>query len=106
MGNNAVQFMRKRMAQRKRIILHPVNADKNITFNYIFLVGGIEGDNVSVIVVIQVLLVYLQQMGVRTKNVIQVLKRFAFRSNNVPNPFLYYMLMRKFERSILGKEGD
>ena len=55
--------------------------DANIDFAYdVSTFGQIEGHDIGVIIVTQVLAVYLQQFPVGAKNVIQFIKPFSFIS--------------------------
>ena len=67
--NNPVQFLRLGNIKLYSILFYALNGDENVTYNDLIFLRIIKGDDIGISVMIEVLLVYLQQVFIRTKNV-------------------------------------
>ena len=77
MKHYPVQFISKDCFKLKGVLFYPVNTDINFSayFFIVFLQG--KGDDISIIIVLKKLLIYVQKIFVRAKDIIQ-LSRFLY----------------------------
>ena len=69
------------------IIGNSVNTNENVTRNHIVF-AVIERNNIGIIVMIQILAIDVEKVGIRTKNVIYIAKRFVLVGNEFFNVWL------------------
>lgn len=78
MKNNPVKLPPERLVEVLGIIPHTVDANIDFTYNRLTCFGHVEGDDVRVVIMLQVGLVDLQQRLVRTKDIVHCNKRLLF----------------------------
>lgn len=100
MYHNAVQLFLKAYVQLLGVVLNPINADEQVRRYGIFIIAHIEGDDVGIIVVIQVVFIYLQQKLIATKYVVDGAGVIAFSVNNVGYPLLQLLSWARFEINV------
>lgn len=77
MNHNPMQLLFKFNVELVGIFLNPVNAYKNISGNEFFICIG-KGNDVGIIIVFQVSLVYFQQVFIGAENKIKIGNGFHF----------------------------
>lgn len=82
MKNNPVQFLFKGAVKLPGIISYPLKAYVNLTLYAAGIFGEVEGDDIRIIIVLQVLLVYPKQVFIAAKNIVQTFQRPFFLFKN------------------------
>ncbi len=83
MEDNPVQFIAEGGTELLGIVPHPVNTDVDLTNNRCGMAGKVEGDNISKVIMLQVLAVDLQQVLIRTKDETQGFQLYPFLLKSV-----------------------
>lgn len=85
MHHNPVQFISKGNFERLGIFMNTVNADEQITrYNWQFRI--IKGDNVRIIIMLQILLVHLKQLLIIHENESKVTQPAMMKLDNLTKP--------------------
>jgi hypothetical protein len=74
MKNNPDEFVPELSIKKKRIVLHPFNAYINLPFDQGRIIRQIKCYNIGEFVMFQKALIDVQQVFIRTKNIIQRFK--------------------------------
>lgn len=104
MDDNPMELIPLADAIRFRVLNYAFDADKNITADDVGLLGIVERDDIGERMVVEVLLVYGQQVGIGAKYETELARGTTLRFSDCLNPFPNFSLLFRFEISILVKE--
>ncbi len=90
MYNYAVQLVDNSLVKFSGVLFYPIYRNEYITGNSFLFRRIIKRNYIGISIMIKILLVYLQQISIRTKNIIQFIQGIAFGNNGIFYPLLYF----------------
>ena len=105
MHDNTVEFIFETGRIMRSIVLDRINTDEQVTRKDISITI-IESNNVSIIIVLQILLIYIKKVAVRTKNNVDIANGLGFCFRNKLKPSFADKFVGKIKFDVLGEKSN